>query len=155
MNTVANLTKIKKIPYNVASIAEKMVMIKAALADDSSFDKWSNARIVFFDSRLKHAVAEEDVRHQLSTYVHDVKTTLSYQADMASTLIDTYSDLVDVEAVLKDVYGDKYPSLKEQMAENKQVHLQLHTRLTTMPENSTIDDIVNVLSEIRASVKKS
>lgn len=65
------------------------------------------------------------------------------------------TDKVDVELILKEVYGEKYPDLKEKMLVNEQVHLTFNQRLITMPANSTIDDIAKVFNEVKESITKS
>lgn len=149
------LKKIKSLPYKVASSAEKLELIKAALADDHSFDKWSDAMFIFGDSRLQKMVATEDVRHQLEHSMNDASSTFGFKADMVQTIRSKYGDIIDVEPIVKQVFGEQYPSLLEQITQHNAERDELHERLKNMSPESTMDDILAVFSKIKEDMKKN
>lgn len=155
MTHTKELKDIKKIPYKIANESEKLELIKSVLADDKSFDKWSEAMFIFSDSHLTKMVATELVRHQLSYSMNDASTTFGYKADMVVTIRFNYKDIIDVEKIVIDVFGDQYPSLLEQIAQHNTERNEFHDRLKTMNENSTMDDILAVFRKVKEDLKKN
>lgn len=148
------LKKIKSLPYKVANASEKLEMIKAILANDHSFFKWSDAMFMFSETRLKKMLATELVRHQLVYSMNDTTTTFGYKADMVVTIRFNYKDIIDVESIVKEVFGEQYPALLEKITEHNTTRKEFHERLKTMNENSTKDDILNVFREFKEDLKK-
>ena len=149
------LKKIKSLPYKLVNASEKLEMIKAVLADDHSFFKWSDAMFMFSDSRLNKMVATELVRHQLVHSINDTTTTFGYKADMVVTIRFNYKDIIDVEPMVIEVFGDQYPALLEKITQHKTTRKEFHERLKTMNENSTMDDILAVFSKVKEDLKKT
>lgn len=155
MTIQQELKKIKSLPYKVASASKKLELIKELLANDHSFDKWSEAMFIFSDSHLTKMVATELVRHQLSYSMNDASTTFGYKADMVVTIRFSYKDIIDVEKIVIDVFGEQYPSLLEQIAQHNTERNEFHDRLKTMNENSTMDDILAVFRKVKEDLKKN
>ena len=148
------LKKIKSLPYKVANASEKLEMIKELLANDHSFFKWSDAMFMFSESRLKKMLATELVRHQLVYSMNDTSTTFGYKADMVNTIRFNYKDIIDVEPIVIEVFGDQYPALLEKIAQHNSVRKEFHERLKTMNENSTMEDVLAVFSKVKEDLKK-
>lgn len=149
------LKKIKSLPYKVANASKKLELIKAVLVNDNSFHKWTDAMFMFKDSRLKKMLATELVRHQLVYTMNDSSTTFSYKADMVETIKFNYQDIIDVEPMVIEVFGDQYPALLEKITQHDEMRKKLYERLKTMDENSPKADIRKVFSEFREDLKKT
>lgn len=148
------LKKIKSLPYKVASASKKLELIKELLANDHSFFKWTDAMFMFSESRLKKMLATELVRHQLVYSMNDTTTTFGYKADMVVTIRFNYKDIIDVESIVKEVFGEQYPALLEKITEHNTTRKEFHERLKTMNENSTMEDILAVFSKVKEDLKK-
>lgn len=155
MSIHQELKKIKSLPYKVANASEKLELIKVVLENDHSFFKWSDALFMFSESRLKKMLATELVRHQLVYSLNDTSTTFGYKADIVNTIRFNYKDIIDVEPIVIEVFGEQYPSLLEQITQHNAERDELHERLKNMSPESTMDDILAVFSKIKEDMKKN
>lgn len=149
------LKKIKALPYKVANASQKLELIRAVLENDHSFVKWSDAMFMFSDTRLKTMLATELVRYQLAYCKNDTSTTFGYKADMVETIRSNYKDIIDVESIVIEIFGDQYSALLEKNTQHATMREELHKRLQTMSENSNRDDVLNVFKEFRDNLKKN
>lgn len=155
MSIHQELKKIKSLPYKVANASEKLELIKVVLENDHSFFKWSDALFMFSESRLKKMLATELVRHQLVYSLNDTSTTFGYKADIVNTIRFNYKDIIDVEPIVIEVFGDQYPALLEKITQHNEVRKEFIEQLETMNENSTKDDILNVFNKCKEDLKKN
>jgi hypothetical protein len=155
MSIHQELKKIKSLPYNVANASEKLELIKTVLENNHSFFKWSDAMFMFKESRLKKMVATELVRHQLSYAINDTSTTFDYKADVVRSIRFNYKDIIDVEPIVIEIFGEQYPALLEKVTEHNELRKEFLERLKTMDENSTKDEVLDVFSKFREGLKKN
>lgn len=149
------LARIKRLPYKVANCSAKMELISSVIADDNSFSKWDDVFHVFFDTRLKISVTSELVKHQLSHYFNDDTLSLSCKADLVATMIFNYEDLIDVKAITKEVFGDQYTVLVNQMEQHDCERKEFNNRLALMDAQSSMDDILAVFSKVQQDIKNN
>ena len=154
MTLAAELTKIKKIPYKVAGISEKLAMIEALLVHDNSLHKWWVANIVFDRTRMSKSVLSCDVKYQLQYHFNTVDCTLSAKADAVSSLVANYEQFVDVDFLVKEVFGDSYLAIIEQINQNKMEQEEFQKRIQTMPSTSTMTDVCAVMLQVQEDMKK-
>lgn len=152
MNVNQELKKIKKIPYKVATVSEKMTLIESVLDTDYPFTKWLAAVQVFSNTRLQNLVISAHVRHQLAYYANNSEVTLSYQADLAATLMDHFQDFVDVTVIMQDVYGEQYDALVSQMNENTAINQAFLSKIQGMDSGSTIAEIANAMATVQIDI---
>jgi hypothetical protein len=155
MTRSEEIKKIQKLPYKIASIDQKMDMIKSVIADDNSLYKWWIPMQFFQDTRLRELVATENVRHQLSFHFNTLDMTWSCKADFVQSMVNGYADIIDVDPIVREVFGDQYPALMEQISQHKVEREEFHERLKTVSENSTMDDILAVFSQVKEDLKKN
>lgn len=155
MSIHQELQRIKSLPYKVVNASEKLALIKAVLANDHSFFKWSDAMFMFRESRLKQMMATELVRHQLVYSMNDTSTTLGYKADIVVTLRVDYKDIIDVETIVIEVFGEQYPALLEKITQRHSMRKELIERLKTMNKNSPKDDVLAIFSQFKEDLKKN
>lgn len=149
------LARIKRLPYKVANCSAKMELISCVIADDNSFSKWDDVFHVFFDTRLKLLVTSELVRHQLSHCFNDDTLSLSCKADLVATLIFNYEDLLDVKAIAKQVWGEQYTVLIDQMEQHHCERDEFNKRIAIMDAQSSMDDILAVYSKVQQDIKNN
>lgn len=155
MTRSEELKKIQKLPYKIASIEQKMDMIKSVIADDTSFDKWWTTMQLFQYTRLRKLVAVENVRHQLSFHFNNPDMTWSCKADVVHSMVNNYAEIIDIEFVVKEVFADKYEALTEQIKTNEVQHIEFHKRLQNMSPDSTMTDIVAVFAQVKDDFQKT
>lgn len=148
------LQQIKALPYKLVNASKKLELIKAVLANDNSFHKWADAMFMFKDSRLKKLLATELVRHQLVHSMHDSSTTFGDKADLVKTLRSNYKDIIDVESIVIEVFGDQYSYLLEKITQHDEMRKKFYERLKTMNKDSPKDDIRKVFNDFREDLKK-
>lgn len=154
MKHLRDLEKIKKLPYSVANASEKMDMIKAVISEDLSLDKWAVAVSVFENSRLKKMIAIEDVRHQLEVHFNDPDLKLRAKAQFVRSLQTSYLHILDIEFIIKEVFGDQYPDLAKQLEWNKGFNDELFKRLREMSPESSMDDVSKVYEQVEKDLQK-
>lgn len=154
MTLATELKKIKKIPYKVACISEKLAMIEALLVNDTSLHKWWVANMVFDRTRMSKSVLSCDVKYQIQYHFNKVDCTLSAKADAVSSLVANYEQFVDVDLLVKEVFGDLYPDIIEQIDQNKMEQEEFQKRIQTMHPNATMTDVCAVMLQIQEDMKK-
>lgn len=154
MTLAAQLKKIKNISYKVAGISEKLVMIEELLVNEKSLHKWWVANMVFDRTRMSKSVLSCDVKYQLQYHFNTVDCTLSAKADAISSLIDNYESFVDVDSLIKEVFGDSYPTVMEQIRQNKVEQEEFQKRIQTMPPNATMTDVCALLVQVQEDMKE-
>lgn len=154
MTLATELKKIKKIPYKVAGISEKLAMIEVLLVNDNSLHKWWTANMVFDRTRMSKSVLSCDVKYQLQYHFNTVDCTLSAKADAVSSLVANYEQFIDVDLLIKEVFGESYPTIMEQIAQNKTEQEEFQKRIQTMPANSTMTDVAAVMLQVQEDMKK-
>lgn len=154
MKLATELKKIKMIPYKVAGISEKLAMIEALLVNDNSLHKWWVANIVFDRTRMSKSVLSCDVKYQIQYHLNNVDCTLSAKADAVSSLVANYEQFVDVDLLVKEVFGDLSPAIIEQINQNKIEYEEFQKRIQTMPANSTMTDVGAVMLQVQEDMKK-
>lgn len=154
MTLATELKKIKKIPYKVAGISEKLAMIEALLVHDNSLHKWWVANMVFDRTRMSKSVLSCDVKYQLQYHFNTVDCTLSAKADAVSSLVANYEQFVDVDFLVKEVFGDSYLAIIEQINQNKIEQEEFQKRIQTMPSTSTMTDVCAVMLQVQEDMKK-
>jgi len=154
MTLATELKKIKKIPYKVAGISEKLAMIEALLVNENSLHKWWVANMVFDRTRMSKSVLSCDVKYQLQYHFNTVDCTLSAKADAVSSLVANYEQFVDVDFLVKEVFGDSYLAIIEQINQNKMEQEEFQKRIQTMPSTSTMTDVCAVMLQVQEDMKK-
>lgn len=154
MTLAAELTKIKKIPYKVAGISEKLALVESLLVNDNSLKKWWIATRIFDKTRMSNLVLACDVKHQLQYHFNSTDITLSAKADAVSCLVANYQSDVDVSSLLQEVFGDSYPAIIGQIYANKMEQEEFQKRIQTMPSNSTMTDVCAVMLQVQEDMKK-
>lgn len=154
MTLATELKKIKKIPYKVAGISEKLAMIEALLVNENSLHKWWVANMVFDRTRMSKSVLSCDVKYQLQYHFNTVDCTLSAKADAVSSLVANYEQFVDVDFLVKEVFGDSYLAIIEQINQNKMEQEEFQKRIQTMPTTSTMTDVCAVVLQVQEDMKK-
>lgn len=154
MTLATELKKIKKIPYKVAGISEKLAMIEALLVNDTSLHKWWVANMVFDRTRMSKSVLSCDVKYQIQYHFNNMDCTLSAKADAVSSLVANYEQFVDVDLLVKEVFGDLYPDIIEQIDQNKMEQEEFQKRIQTMHPNATMTDICAVMLQVQEDMKK-
>lgn len=157
MTIRAELEAIKTIPYKVAGIAEKMLMIQKLMDEiepEDSCNKWLDVISIFANTRVQSLVFEAHVRSQLQYYLHRTDVTFSCKADIARMLTKDYQQFLDVDAIIKEIFGDQYDDLIARMSFNIAHHQEFHNRLQKMEANSTMEQIAAVFQQVEDDLQK-
>lgn len=145
MTITEELYQIKKIPYKVAGINEKMAMIESVIANEHPFTKWFDALTVFGDTKFSCLLAKTHVRHQIQYYANSSDVTFSFKADIAYTLLNCFRAFIDVHAIIKDVYGERYDAIVQQMKENEDRNNLFLRSVQGMNANLIIQKLVETI----------